>query len=160
VKLCVRNDQTLDGFVDGVDGIFEDYIETISKKLVWIHFHNSRTLHNTQIMKFPNVGTISYTGQTRTPIEHKIVKIKIGNNPSHNIMKIQFPIQLTTTCILHCSQRLFIDCLTFDPIGVIRHGLIYITLSRFYSKELLFDSHHYYTKTFKYIILSKKKCFD
>jgi hypothetical protein len=73
-------------------------------------------------------------------------------------MKIQFPIQLITTCILHCSQRLSIDCLTFDPIGVIRHGLTYITPSMFYSNEYLFYSHHYSTKTFKYIILSKKKC--
>jgi len=98
--------------------------------------------------------------QKRTLIEHKIVRIKIGNNPSHIIMKIQFPIQLTTTCMLHCSQKLFIDCLTFDPIGVIRHGLTYITLSRLYSKKQLFYSHHYYTKSFKYIILSKKKCSD
>jgi hypothetical protein len=49
VKLCVKNYETLDGFVNGVDGIFENYIETISKKLVWIHFHNFRTVHNIQI---------------------------------------------------------------------------------------------------------------
>jgi hypothetical protein len=40
VELCARNYGTSDGLVDGVDVIFEDFIKTISKKFVWIHFHN------------------------------------------------------------------------------------------------------------------------
>jgi hypothetical protein len=34
--------------VNGVDGIFKDFIKSISKKLVWIHFHNTWIKHNTQ----------------------------------------------------------------------------------------------------------------
>jgi hypothetical protein len=56
VKLCVRNYESLDGFMNGADGMFEDYIETISKTLVWIHFHNSQTIHNTQIKNLQMYG--------------------------------------------------------------------------------------------------------
>jgi hypothetical protein len=34
VELCARNYETLDGLVNGVDGIFEDFTKTISKNLV------------------------------------------------------------------------------------------------------------------------------
>jgi hypothetical protein len=47
VELCVGNYETSDGLVNGVDGIFEDFIETISKSFVWIHFHNPEIKHNT-----------------------------------------------------------------------------------------------------------------
>jgi hypothetical protein len=33
VELCARNYRTFDGFVDGVDGIFEDFTVTVSKSL-------------------------------------------------------------------------------------------------------------------------------
>jgi hypothetical protein len=48
-EIVCKKYETLDGFVNGVDGIFEDYIEIISKTFVWIHFHNSQIVHNTQI---------------------------------------------------------------------------------------------------------------
>jgi hypothetical protein len=40
VELCVGNYATLDGFMNGVDGTFQDYIEINPKILIWIHFHN------------------------------------------------------------------------------------------------------------------------
>ncbi len=40
VELCARNYETSDGLVNGVDGTFEDFIKSISKYFVWIHFHN------------------------------------------------------------------------------------------------------------------------
>ncbi len=50
VELCVRNYETLDGLVNDIDGIFENFIEIISKLLVWIHFDNPQIGHNTQII--------------------------------------------------------------------------------------------------------------
>jgi hypothetical protein len=49
VELCVANYETSNGLVNGVDGIFENFIENISKSLIWIHFHNPRIGHNIQI---------------------------------------------------------------------------------------------------------------
>jgi hypothetical protein len=40
VELCVGNYETSDGLVNGANGIFENFIENISKSLIWIHFHN------------------------------------------------------------------------------------------------------------------------
>jgi hypothetical protein len=34
------------GFVNGADGIFENFIEIISKSFVWIHFYNPQIGHN------------------------------------------------------------------------------------------------------------------
>jgi hypothetical protein len=36
VELCARNYNTLDGFVNGVDGIFKDFTQTFSKSFIWI----------------------------------------------------------------------------------------------------------------------------
>jgi hypothetical protein len=49
VELCVGNYETSNGLENGVVGIFEDFVQTISKSLVWIHFHNPRIGHNVQI---------------------------------------------------------------------------------------------------------------
>jgi hypothetical protein len=46
VELCARNYETSDGLVNGADGIFKDFIETISKSFVWIHFHIPQIKHN------------------------------------------------------------------------------------------------------------------
>jgi hypothetical protein len=62
--------------------------------------------------------------------------MQIGNNPSHIIMEIQFLIQLVATRTIHYSQGLTLDHLTFDSIGVIKHGLQYIALSRVHSKKI------------------------
>jgi hypothetical protein len=39
-KKCWWNYETSNGIVNDAHGIFEDFIETISKSFVWIHFHN------------------------------------------------------------------------------------------------------------------------
>jgi hypothetical protein len=67
VELCVRNYETFDGLVNGVNGIFEYFTETISKSFVWIHFHNPQI---TQIYdEFPRLD------KQWTPMERKIVEI-------------------------------------------------------------------------------------
>jgi hypothetical protein len=45
VELCEGDYETLYGFMKGVNGIFEDFAKTISKKLVWIYFHNPQIGH-------------------------------------------------------------------------------------------------------------------
>jgi hypothetical protein len=55
-------------------------------------------------------------------------KNTIGNNPSHIIIRIQFPIQLAATHTIHRAQGLTLDHLTFNPNGITKHGLIYTTL--------------------------------
>jgi hypothetical protein len=35
-----------------------------------------------------------------TPINDNLIKIQIGRNPYHIIPKIQFPVQLSTRCIV------------------------------------------------------------
>jgi len=45
--LCGRNYETFNGLVNGAYGIFKDFIETISKSLIWINFHNPWIRHNT-----------------------------------------------------------------------------------------------------------------
>ncbi len=46
MELCARNYETSNGLVNGANGIFEDFIESISKSFVWIHFHNPQIGHN------------------------------------------------------------------------------------------------------------------
>jgi hypothetical protein len=40
VKLCVGNYETSNGLVNGANGIFQNYIKTISKSLILIQFQN------------------------------------------------------------------------------------------------------------------------
>jgi len=42
-----------------------------------------------------------------TLIEHKIAEIQIGSNPSHTIMKIQFPIQLVVALLTRVDSWSF-----------------------------------------------------
>jgi len=39
VELCARNDITSNGFVNGVNRIFEYYIKMSSNLFIWINFH-------------------------------------------------------------------------------------------------------------------------
>jgi len=41
VELRVGNYAIVDGFVNGVDGTFQDYIENNLELLIWIYFQNS-----------------------------------------------------------------------------------------------------------------------
>jgi hypothetical protein len=54
MELCEGDYKTLNGLMNGANGIFEDFAKTISKKLLWIYFHN---LHIGHIMnyKFTNL---------------------------------------------------------------------------------------------------------
>jgi hypothetical protein len=80
--------------VNGADGIFENFTKTISKSFVWIHFHNPHIRHNIWIIIYDEFRKLDKQWR---PIEHKIVEIQIGSNPSHIITRIQFPIQLIAT---------------------------------------------------------------
>jgi hypothetical protein len=66
-----------------------------------------------------------------------MVKIQIGNNFSKIITRIPLPIQLTTIHTIHNAQGFTLDCSTFDPKGVTKHGLtIYIAKKSICSKKL------------------------
>jgi hypothetical protein len=107
VELCARNYETLDGLVNGIDGILEDFTKTISKSLVWIHFHNPQIGHNTQIKNLQIYDKFPRLDKQWTPIEYKIVKIQIGRNPSHTIMRIQFPNLIR--CNMHYTSFTRVD---------------------------------------------------
>jgi hypothetical protein len=81
--------------------------------------------HKTWIKYFHVYEEFPRLDKNLTPIERKVVEIKIGNNPSHTITKIQFPIQLVVACTIHHLQGLILDGLAFDPNGVKKHGLTY-----------------------------------
>jgi hypothetical protein len=49
VELCVGNYETSNGLENNVAGIFENFLEIISKSLVWTHFHNPQIGHSTRI---------------------------------------------------------------------------------------------------------------
>jgi hypothetical protein len=138
MKLCVGNYETSNGLVNGANGIFEDFTKIISKSFIWIHFHNPRIGHNTQIKNLQIYDEFSRLDKQWTPIEHKIVEIQIGSNPFHTITRVQLPIYLVATRTIHHSQGLIYNHLTFDPTGVTIHGLTYIELSRVRSKENLY----------------------
>jgi hypothetical protein len=124
-----------------------------------MHFHNLRIGHNTQIKNLQIYDEFSRLDKQWIPIECKIVKIQIGSNPFHTIAKIQLPIQLVAKRIIHHSQGLILNHLTFDQTNVIKHGLTYIALSKVRSKKncIIFPLLNYF---FKGIILFNKKCFD
>jgi hypothetical protein len=103
VELCARNYETSDGLVNGANGIFEDFIESISKSFVWIHFHNPQIGHNALIKNLQIYDEFTRLDKQRTPIECKIAEIQVGNNLSHTITRIQFPIQLHVTQTIHRS---------------------------------------------------------
>jgi hypothetical protein len=75
-------------------------------------------------------------------------------------MKIQFPIQLTTTWTIHCSQGLTFSCLTFNLTGVTKYGLTYIALLRVHSKNNCIYFLCYWINYFKWIIFFKNKHFN
>jgi hypothetical protein len=51
---------------------------------------------------------------------------------------MKFPIQLAVRHIIHRTQGLIVDYLAFDPNGVYKHGLTYITLSHIKNKEFFY----------------------
>ncbi len=76
-KTCQWNYATLYGFVNNVNGIFQDYTKTIFKLLIWIHFQNlqiglNRRMKNRHIYEnFPNLD------KRCTSIKQKVMKIQI-----------------------------------------------------------------------------------
>jgi hypothetical protein len=64
--------------------------------------------------------------------------MQIGINPSLTISRIQFPIQLIVSRIIHHSQGLTLDHLAFDPTSVTKHGLTYIALLKVHWKKIVF----------------------
>jgi hypothetical protein len=76
--------------------------------------------------------------ETWTLIQPISKEIQVGANSSHLIMHTQYPIQLAATCIIHQSQGLTLDFLTFDPSGIHHHELTYTTLSHVRGKKNLY----------------------
>jgi hypothetical protein len=61
--------------VNGVDGIYQDFTKTISKILVWLHFHNPQIGHNTRIKNLQIYEEFPRLDKQWTPIGYKIVEI-------------------------------------------------------------------------------------
>ena len=57
---------------------------------------------------------------------------------SYVITRTQFLVELAVARIIHCSQRLSLDELAFDPTNVTKHGLTYTTLLHICTKEKLY----------------------
>jgi hypothetical protein len=66
---------------------------------------------------------------TWTFIKPLFKDIQIASNSIHVITRMQFPIQLVATHVIHQAKGLTLDHLTFDPNGVYKHCLTYTTLS-------------------------------
>jgi hypothetical protein len=52
--------------------------------------------------------------------------------------RIQFPIQLAGTCIIHCAQGLIFNFLSFDSTHMMKHGLTYTNLFRFHCYKTIY----------------------
>ncbi len=77
IELCTRNYATLNGLVNGVDGIFKDYTKTLSKSLIWIHFQNPQIGINTRFEISQTYKEFHGLDKNWTPIELKFVEIHI-----------------------------------------------------------------------------------
>ena len=60
----------------------------------------------------------------------------------------QFPVQVTCARTIHISQGLTMDNLSFDPIGIKQHGIIYTTLSHIRNVLSLYLLHELHPKNF------------
>jgi hypothetical protein len=83
VKLCVRNYDTLDGLVNGVDEAFKDFTQTSWKSFIWIQFYNSKIENKTRTKNLHIYEQFLIINKEWTPIDEKIREIQIGSNPSH-----------------------------------------------------------------------------
>jgi hypothetical protein len=102
VEFYVGNYATSNGLVNGVDGIFKTSTTYYEKTIIWIMFQNSK------------IGTLTREKHNHyydknieskwTLIEPIIKDIKVGKSHSFIITRIQFPIQLVTSIIVHCSM--------------------------------------------------------
>jgi hypothetical protein len=73
----------------------------------------------------------------------------MGNNPSHIITRIQFPIQLVVARTIHYAQGFKLDHLAFGLTSVTKHGLTYTSLSHIHSKKHLYLRSPLTNKTFQ-----------
>jgi hypothetical protein len=76
VKLCVGNYQTSNVFVNGVDGILNCLIKTISKFLTCVNFHNLRIGHNTKIKIYKSKKNFSSLKKHGCHLNVKLSKYK------------------------------------------------------------------------------------
>jgi hypothetical protein len=131
------------------DGTFKDFTKTSSKSFIWIEFYSSKIGNKTRNKNLQIYKQFLIINSEWTPIEKKITKVQVGSNPSHIITRIQFPIQLVVACAIQCVHGLTLDCLTFDPTSVTKHGLTYTPLSHICSKEHLYLLSWLTNKTFQ-----------
>ncbi len=134
VDLCARNYVIHDGLVNDVNGIFQGSTKIFnSQEVIWILFNNPKC---GQLIWINNAHLYGHEiHPTWTPIEPISKDIQIGSNSSHIITRTQFPIQLVVACTIHWAHGLTLDCLTFDPTNVYKHGLTYTSFSHVKKKE-------------------------
>ena len=104
--------------------------------VLWIKFHE------------PHIGRrkaskLSYlynsnTGSDWTPILWILKPVSTSAKTSRLKIQKQFTIKLACACTVHRSQGITLDSVAFDPMRIRIHGLVYITLSRFRSKDSLY----------------------
>jgi hypothetical protein len=98
VELCLGNYSTHDGLVNGINGIFQTSSKLVySQEAIWILFNNLKNVLLTRTTHFYE----HKIHPTWTPIEPMFKDIQIGSNSTHIITRMQFPIQLVTTCTIH-----------------------------------------------------------
>jgi hypothetical protein len=132
VELC-NNYVISDGLVNGADGLFKATTSFNNKSYIWINFFNSEIritirFSNLQLYKEFDVDF------TWSPTESVAKKIRIRKNQTHLITQIQFPIQLAIASTIYRSQGLSFDDVVFNPFGVNKHGLAFITYT--YQRKL------------------------
>jgi hypothetical protein len=68
VELCVGNYSTLDGLINGANGMFQDYIKVFNKQLIWIDFENPCIGLNTRLQYTHMYDKIQNLQKSWTPI--------------------------------------------------------------------------------------------
>jgi len=157
VELCVGNYDTLDGLVNGADGTFKDFTQTFSTSFIWTKFYNSKIGNKMRNKNLHIYEQFLIIITEWTHIEKKTTEIQMGNDPSHIITRIQFPIQLVMASTIHYGQGLKLDHLTFGPTTVTKHGLTYTPLSHICFKEHLYLFSPLTNKTFQVYTLVQEE---
>jgi len=122
--------------VNGADGILKGYTKTEKLDVLWIKFHEPH-IGNRQANKLAYLYN-SNTASDWTPILRISNPISTSAKTSRLKIRKQFPIKLACARTIHRSQGLTLDNVSFQPVGIWIHGLVYTTLSHVRSIDSLY----------------------
>lgn len=119
--MLIRNEDTLDGLVNGVMGtVMCISFESISSlpDIIFIHFDNERIGINAQIQRFIN--------------EKRCVGLRPSCEqvPVKNGVRKQYPLQLAWACTIHKVQGMTVKDCVVDLNKCFAYGQAYVALSR------------------------------